>query len=313
MPDAPSDLLVALQVETAELQKNRWSAPPGSRELLYWRPTLASAPVSALITSRTTRARDADTALFALSTDRKRDVLPLMERALPTMELFRRALLLKISDDQQRVCPELTGKDEGGQRLRNLAHSHAHFVPLSLDKRNRGRIDHVLVYASMGFRAVAQRALRSVRKTWAKGSEDIAVTLIGLGRRESFFEVGGYVVPELATSATWASRTPFIPSRHLKHRGENSLEGQLRAELRWHGFPAFVGHPSVAPPTNRDAADYEHARRFRHFVRRTREGDRPPPPPGLFHLTLTLGSPVQGPLCLGWGSHFGLGSFTPVD
>jgi hypothetical protein len=40
-----------------------------------------------------------------------------------------------------------------------------------------------------------------------------------------------------------------------------------------------------------------------------REGGVPGPPPGLFHLTLTLQSPIAGPLCLGWGCHFGLGLY----
>lgn len=49
------------------------------------------------------------------------------------------------------------------------------------------------------------------------------------------------------------------------------------------------------------------------MTRTRREGGIPGPPPGLFHLTLTLQSPIAGPLCLGWGSHFGLGSFVPGD
>jgi hypothetical protein len=51
----------------------------------------------------------ADTALFALATDTRRDVLPPMERAFPTMALFRRALLSKSGDEQcAGTCPELT-------------------------------------------------------------------------------------------------------------------------------------------------------------------------------------------------------------
>lgn len=206
-------------------------------------------------------------------------------------------------------CAELTGKEKGGQPLRNRRHDHAHFVPLSLDERNRGRIDHVLVYAPMGFGTIAQRALRTIRKTWAKGLNDIAVTLVGLGVRESFLEVGGHAIRELAESTIWVSRTPFIPPRFLKAHGENSLEGQLRAELRRRGLPALVGHPRVSLQNQGDSAGDEEMRRFRHFVRRRRDGDKLQPPPGVFHLTFTLAGPVLGPLCLGWGSHFGLGLF----
>ncbi len=186
---------------------------------------------------------------------------------------------------------------------------HAHFIPLSLEARNRGRIDHVLVYAPMGFREIAQPALRRLRKTWAKGIDDIAVTLLGIGSRESFLEVGGNAIPELASSATWVSRTPFIPPRFLKADGKDSIEGQVRAELRRRGFPDLATAPMVTLPSGEDAAGRK-ARRFRHFARTRREGGIPGPP-GLFHLTLTFQSPVAGPLCLGWGCHFGLGSFVP--
>lgn len=308
---SPEDLLVALQADTTDLQENGWSAPPGSREIVYWRPARALSPVSARGVSRIAVVPGADTALFALATDRKRDVLPLMARALPTMELFRRALLSKVGDEQQRGrCPELTGKDEHGQPLRDREHDHAHFIPLSLDDRNSGRIDHVLVYASMGFQPIAQRALRHLRKTWAKNIDDIGVMLVGIGCRESFLQVGGKVIPELATCATWVSRTPFIPPRYLKPDGKDSLEGQVRAELRRRGLPDIATALMVTLPTDDNIAGYQ-ARQFLHFVRIRREGGKSQPPPGLFHLRLTLQSPVAGPLCLGWGCHFGLGSFYP--
>lgn len=311
VPGAPEDLLAALHVETSALQKDGWNAPPGSRELVYWRPAHAFSPGPDRRTHRVAELVDADTALFALATDSKRDVLPLMERALPTMELFRRALLSKVGDEQLRGrCTELTGKDEQGQPLHG-EHRHAHFIPLSLEARNRGRIDHVLVYASMGFREIAQPALRRLRKTWAKGIADIAVTLVGIGRREAFLEVGGTPIPELASSATWVSQTPFIPPRFLKRNGKDSLEGQVRAELRRRGFPDLTTAPMVTLPSGEDAAGRQ-ARRFRNFARTRRDGGKAGPPPGLVHLTLTLESPVAGPLCLGWGCHFGLGSFVPT-
>lgn len=121
----------------------------------------------------------------------------------------------------------------GGRRREH--NRHAHFIPLSLEARNRGRIDHVLVYAPMGFREIPQPALRRLRKTWAKGTDDIAVTLLGIGSREAFLEVGGNAIPELASSATWVNQTPFIPPRFLKANGKDSLEGQVRAELRRRG------------------------------------------------------------------------------
>ncbi len=309
-PQAPKDLLAALHIDTKTLQKEKWSAPPGTRELVYWRPAKALAHVSALGRADSVGAVFNDTALFALSTDKKRDVLPLMERALPTMALFRRALLSRIGDEQQLgACPELTGKDREGQPLR-CEHRHAHFIPLSLDNHDPKRIDHVLVFAPMGFGPSADRALRRLRRTWAKGMSDIAVTLIGVGKLSEFRSVSRDPVPELGRSRIWVSRTPFIPPRFLKARGNNSIEGQVRAELRSRALPDLVAPPVVAIPSEQNPSGRQ-ALWFRRFAR-TRQGSGGTPPAGVFHLTLTFDSPVDGPLCLGWGAHFGLGLFVPA-
>lgn len=227
------------------------------------------------------------------------------------MTLFRRALLSKVGDEQRLGrCPELTGKDDRGQPLR-CEHRHAHFIPLSLDARNPKRIDHVLVHAPMGFGPLALRALRRLRRTWAKGMDDIAVTLIGIGKRESFRKVGGDPIPELGSGTTWVSRTPFVPSRFLKSHGKDSVEGQLRAELERRGLPDLAAPPRIAVPTDESDAG-RRARWFRGFAR-TRHGNGGTPPAGLFHVTLTLARPIEGPICLGWGCHFGLGLFEPAD
>lgn len=302
--NVPEDLVAALHFDTASLQKNGWNIPPGSREVLYWRPAGAVSPTVARAASVASHIRSANTALFALATDRTRDVLPLMERALPTMALFRRALLSKVGDEP---CPELSGKDERQQPLLG-GHGHAHFLPLSLDRQNRGRIDHVLVHAPMGFGHVGQRALRGLRKTWAKGIDDIVVTLLGVGELASFCAVAGVPLPELGRSVTWESRTPFIPPRFLKPRGKNALDGQVRAELGRRHLPDLATAPAVTLPTDEGEGGVQ-ARWFRHFIRTRQDTSAPEPPPGVFRLTLTFKAEVEGPLCLGWGCHFGLGLF----
>jgi CRISPR-associated protein Csb2 len=305
--DAPNDLLAALHIDTNTLQREGWNLPPGARQVTYWRP--AAAFYNGPTTSRcgaATATRN-DTALFALSTDKKRDVLPLMERALPTMALFRRALM----GDVHRLgrCPELTGRDGEGRPLQH-EHRHAHFIPLSIDARYPTRIDHVLVHAPMGFGPQAELALRWLRRTWTKGmAGGISVTQIGIGRREFFREVGGEVLPELASGTTWVSRTPFIPPRFLKSHGKDSMEGQIRAELARRGLPDVDVPPTIAVPTD-EGEDGRCARWFRSFAR-TRQGNGGLPPAGVFHVSLTLARPVKGPISLGWGSHFGLGLFVP--
>ncbi|MGH9339381.1 MAG: type I-G CRISPR-associated protein Csb2 [Acidobacteriota bacterium] len=220
-------------------------------------------------------------------------------------------ILSKVGDEQHLGrCPELTGKDGEGQPLR-CEHRHAHFIPMAFDARNPRRIDHVLVHAPMGFGPLAERGLRRLRRTWAKGMDDIAVTLIGIGKRESFRNVGGEPVAEFGSGTTWVSRTPFVPPRFLKSHGRDSLEGQIRAELERRGLPAVAALPAIAVPSDASSAGRE-ARWFRGFAR-TRQGNGGTPPAGVFHVTLRLTRPVEGPLCLGWGCHFGLGLFAPTE
>lgn len=311
LPSAPKDLLDALHIDTDTLQREGWNFPPGARELMYWRPASALTFSTAVEAPTGIVQHRDDTALFALSTDRKRDILPLMERALPTMALFRRALLSVVGDEQQLGgSPELSGKDVEGRAL-SCNHRHAHFIPLAIDARKPRRIDHILVHAPMGFGPLAERGLRRLRRTWAKGVDDIAVTLIGIGKRSSFQTVGGEPVAELGSGRTWVSRTPFVPPRFLKSRGNDSLEGQLRSELERRGLPALTMSPDIAAPSDATSAGQE-ARWFRGFAR-TRQGNGGTPPGGVFHVTLTLSCPIEGPLCLGWGCHFGLGVLVPAE
>ena len=308
---APDDLLAALQIDTTRLQKEGWNFPPGTRELIYWRPSNAFSTISGLGWSDNLAADHQDTALFALSTDKQRDILPLMERALPTMALFRRALLSRVGDEQQLgACPELTGKDELGKPLRSK-HRHAHFIPLSLDSGDPKRIDHVLVYAPMGFGPSAERGLRRLRRTGAKGMDDIAVTLVGLGKREAFREIGGDAIPELGSGSTWVSQTPFIPPRFLRTRGNDSLQEQVRAELKRRDLPGIIVDAVIAIP-NMDIEGSRAARWFRNFTRASSVFKGTEPPSGVLHLTLQFGTAIAGPLCIGWGSHYGFGVFVPT-
>src|SRR5205814_6545977 len=85
-------------------------------------------------------------------------------------------------------------------------------------------------------------------RTWAKGMENIAVTLIGIGKRDSFRNVGGDAIPELGSGTMWVSQTPFVPPRFLKPHGNDSVEGQIRAELERRGLPDLAAPPAVAVP-----------------------------------------------------------------
>ncbi len=105
-------------------------------------------------------------------------------------------------------------------------------------------------------------------------------------------------------SRIWRSMTPFVAPRYLKKRGKNTLSGQVEAELASRNL-ATARVETLNP---RDARFL----RFRHFVTSRIRGSAPKSTRA-YSLELTFKEPVEGPLALGYGSHFGLGLFQAVD
>ncbi|MFI5398995.1 MAG: type I-U CRISPR-associated protein Csb2 [Candidatus Binatia bacterium] len=301
-PLLPPDVARALEADTSTLQAAGWSAPPGARHVLYWRPEGALDYRTHSRRIRALRRPRPDTALLALSSDTSRaEVLPLFGRALPQAELLHRALVSKLGDPPQD-CPELSGKDADGQKL--LGHQHVHFVPLDLDGKRR--LDHVLLWAPMGFGAVAESTIRSLRRTWTKGGDKpLFVTLVGIGRREEFAVLGGKPLAEIGEARIWVSSTPFVPPRHMKAK-RHTLEDQIQAELESRGLPR-AAHIEVS------SQDVAWKAGFHRFVLTRRHSERRPPLTAFFHLRIEFDSAARGPLMLGYASHFGLGQFRAID
>lgn len=298
----PTDLFDCLTRDTAFFQQYGWSQPPGSRRVLYWRPTysLTTAPV------RSRRSvpgpKPVKAVLLALASDTKRhEVLPLLSRALPQAELLHRSLVSNIGNGLPVTCPVLTGKDTLGKPL--TGHQHLHIIPLNLDAREPGRLDHFLLWAPMGIDAHARRAILAVRKTYTKGGEKpLFVTVAGMGSLRDFQPLLGQQT--LGPSHVWMSRTPFVPPRFIKRRGANTIEGQVHSELAYRGLDATV------ELLNREEITKAHLHRF---VRIRRAADKRPSQDCFFGLRLIFKKEVPGPLALGYASHFGLGLFIPAD
>jgi len=298
----PLDILDCLQRDTAWWKEQRWSQAPGSQSALYWREAgaLEVGPPSA---RRVPRAVPVDTILLALTTPSgSKSALPLVARTLPQAELLHKALVSKLGFEEE-PCPELTGRDKTGEPLKG--HVHAHVLPIDLD--DDGRLDHVVVFAPMRLGARAQYALRSLRRTYMKGGVgELQVAVAGVGALSDLRAIGAGLASAIERllgptngATSWVSATPFVPPRHLKKQGRSSLIGQVEAELNARGFPP--AKVEVLEWTGETLA-------LRHFVRRRQRGPQPPVDVG-FAIRLHFDSPVAGPICLGYGSHFGLGRF----
>lgn len=300
----PADLLDCLTKDTAWWKSHRWSQPPGSQRVVYWRK---SGALEVGVPQRSARrvARPVTTMLLALTTPSgNRSALPPVTRTLPQAELFHRAIVGRVAKGIRVRCPELTGRDEDGIPLR-CGHQHAHVLPVDLDAD--GRLDHIIVHAPMGLGDAAQHAIRTMRRTWTKGGAgDLQVALAGRGDLNMLRSLPDPLDRQLelligpqAGASYWLSSTPFVAPRFLKSRGANTLIGQINAELASRSLP---------PVRNVEVTESS-VRTFRHFICCRQHGGTSPPADIGFSLRLEFSEPVSGPITLGYASHFGLGMF----
>jgi CRISPR-associated protein Csb2 len=310
----PEDMVACLQIDTSFLREYGWSQPPGTEKLLYWRRSdaLQYATTAPDVNSARHRAPPVRAVLLAMaSASLNNHALPTLARTLPQAEMLHRQALGAFGRlGPLHHSPVLSGCGADGKPLRG-AHGHAHLLPIDLDEDHH--LDHVLVWAPDGLSAQDQAALRLVRSTYTKGGVGaLRLAWVGAGELEDLAAMPDPFGPTLrrmvGRGRRWVSATPFVPPRHLKPRGAHTLEGQIAAELASRGLPA----PSEV--CRLDPHEHDRSRQLRHVARVRRHG---PPPPSDQGFTLRLGfdAPVQGPLCLGYGSHFGLGRFEclPAD
>lgn len=312
----PCDLIACLQITTDGLRKHGWSQPPGSRRVFYWRQ--AHALESGAPRTRPVRRQmpPVEAMLLVMATATRNDhALPSVTRTLPLAERLHAQVTAQVTRYLNgHNNPALTGCDDDRKPLR-LPHTHAHILPLDLD--GDGHLEHILIWAPMGLDAEAQRAVRNLRQTYTKGSPGpIQLALVGVGSlRDLAAQLpappgsGLRVLPALMGHAdgamVWRSLTPFVPPRHLKTSGRHTLVGQVAAELASRRLPAPAAVHKIGPRETREALQ------MRHFVRNRRFGPTAPIDCG-FVLELHFDQCVSGPICLGYGSHFGLGLFYAV-
>ena len=216
--------------------------------------------------------------------------------------------------------PVFTGCDESGIPLKG--HRHAYIFcesNVGLGRGDRGEITHVTVYASSGFGQKEKQAIEGLTRVWGHELDDLQLVLLGIGQPEDF--AGSNTTkgdcPLFAWSKNWISRTPFVPTRHPKATRAGvpkldasglqigSPEHDLRRLLLLDGFPAPISVEPVAG-TKLD----EQVVPWHVFLRRRETGEGKPAANGAgYGFRLEFQEPVQGPVAVGYGAHFGMGGF----
>jgi CRISPR-associated protein Csb2 len=180
--------------------------------------------------------------------------------------------------------------------------SHAHW--LAEDDDGDGFIDHVLVYCDVGIPTEAIRVLACMQSITFHQSS-LQLEPVWMGRENT----GGLFGP----SDVWVSLTPYMtPRRRLyddstKERPKETSILQMQGELRNANFAESVAIKAISM----ELPSF-HPRKPEEFRVHRRYGKLPPRCAVSEFVGLKFDSVVNGPIALGYASHFGLGLMRPL-
>jgi len=306
-PSLPASIFDALHAETGTLQTQGWLIPPGSRWADYTRKITAFEPEA--IRPKRSDTKLVTVARFAIASS----VLPRITQAVSVADRMHKTLV-SYADRRPLENPGIfTGKAPDGQPLTNHQHTHI-FCELG---EKRDTIGYITLYAPGGYDPQARRVIEDMQRSrlWGKGEHDINLILLGFG------DVDTFDTPIFRKSKRWTSLTPFVSTRHAKHYADG------RPKLDAEGWP--IGSPAqdlrrliqqdqpVAPkiikPMNSITVRPERHLRVLQFQTQRFQGEGRHGHQAAAAFTLEFEHEIQGPIALGYGSHFGLGLFVPVD
>ena len=141
----------------------------------------------------------------------------------------------------------------------------------------------------------------SIRTIYAKDCPSMIVSVAGVGSlqmmREQLRDRRGKTPSVICKSKIWKSYTPFIAPRFIHKSGNHSIEDQVRKECASRGLPEPVKVTIQREPY------------FFKFVCSRKEDDKQPPCKYPLSVRIEFENEVNGPICLGYASHYGLGIF----
>jgi len=220
----------------------------------------------------------------------------------------------RAKDGDGNTAPVFSGRDARGNPRQDGG--HAYYV--ALDEDGDGYLDHLLVSCERGFDDEAQGALGGLNRLWAEKHHDLHLSLLSLGAATDYgTTIAGRSSsrndgrsPGVGPARVWVSHSPFVLFRHPKKKGgvwRDLPDEQLRLAASRRGLPEIVEIEPIGAPTHLHAAS-QAPPWHRHYRQRAKGGGSRGGHRG-YGFRITFSEAVSGPLCLGYGAHFGLGAF----
>ena len=271
----------SLSARPADLHKDDRIDPPAGRWVQYVRQ---ATPVSRAEAGRIPRR--VGVVRFALAGN----PLPNVRQALRVGSTARSAVLSGLSAQSET----LTGHGSDGGPARG--HNHALFLPTA--EKDPTRIDHLTVVARAGFGDVEREALFGLKRLFAYHLPDMRLVFESMGSLEDFSGL-----PILGRARVWQTLTPVVFSKHVKYRSGgrivDSPESQIISEAkRRYGYD--VRRVDLLGVVGRH--------RPLEFSRPRLHGRRSGQS---FGVRVEFEREVEGPITLGYASHYGMGLFAP--
>lgn len=261
-------------------------------------------------------------------------VLPSKKETVDIADKIRSSLM-KMHQIPSKV---FAGKKEDGKPLEG--NEHAFYLPY--DEDGDGRLDHVIVYSTMGFDYMHQQALFKIRKLYGYPlKRELNLMLLGMGKIDEIQD--NKISKIIGYSKVWKSVTPFLLTRHPKKtRTGNWKEEHLQdIEIRvpsdkgyypneehlLQDYGVMPHNPSIIL---KDGAVSQLLRAIQQLgierpvaikpipgtkdsrwleFKRYRRGKSDPAISVPYGFELEFANNVRGPISIGYGAHQGLGMF----
>lgn len=318
----PASTFEALHVETDQLRKAGWNRPPASRWIDYVRDNEQPIRHSA---SAMRKIHVPTIARFAIAGA----VRPRLTEALWIGERARGYIMGCSKRQNGEQCSEaFSGKSADGTPRGDgsQTHGHAHYLAESLGANSRGRITHLTVYVPTGIQPADEAALSRFTHMHGSDGHDLQVVPLGVGQPADF---GGLdqrrgQSPLLAVGRVWVSRTPFVATDHLRIRNHERKDAERYAAAEQRELERLVRKELSRRPWLADFAERVTVERtsgtllggtetsWMKFRRTRQRGSGRQASAQGYGFRLTFDASVEGPIALGYGSHFGLGLFSAV-
>jgi CRISPR-associated protein Csb2 len=208
----PEVTLEQLELTPAQMRRQRYNRPPGSRWVTFALDPVEVAPVDT--PPRPTMA------VFVVSS--QRDIA--LQQTVKVADAVRNQLLSLAGDVHS---PIFGGKVSGAPRADG--HRHLHVLP----EGEQGRLERVRLWAPGGFGPAEMDLLR----------KSLSIGSVGRIPAFSLKPWSLYVQAPTESSQRWISATPYLPSRHPKKDGRDECADQIATECALRGLPT----PEVRP------------------------------------------------------------------